>query len=140
MLDDLGLLPALLWHFERYTKQTNIRVRFNHSGLGRRRFAPKIETTTYRIVQEALTNVARHARVDQVGVRLWIDNQILQLQIEDQGLGFDPATALARGISHGLAGMRERAMLLGGQLTLDSAPGAGACLIAELPLSPETEL
>ena len=61
MLDDLGLLPALLWHFEHYTAQTQVRVNFKHSGLEKRRFGQEVETAAYRLVQEALTNVARHA-------------------------------------------------------------------------------
>ena len=139
MLDDLGLLPALLWHFDRYTAQTNVRVTFKHSGLQRRRFGPEVETAAYRIVQEALTNVARHASVSEVTVRLWADQDTLGAQIEDQGTGFDPEAALAAGATTGLAGMRERAVLLGGQLTVESAPGAGTQVTAELPLGHPVE-
>jgi signal transduction histidine kinase len=134
MLDDLGLPPALLWHFDRYSAQIHVHVTCKHSGLEGRRFAPEVETAAYRIVQEALTNVARHAGVDQVTVRLWADQDMLGMQIEDQGTGFDPEAALAASDTTGLAGMRERAMLLGGQLTLESAPGAGTHVTAELPL------
>ena len=134
MLDDLGVLPALLWHFDRYTAQTHVRVTFQHSGLERRRFAPEVETAAYRIVQEVLTNVARHASVDQVTIRLWTDQDTLGVQIEDRGTGFDPEAALAAGTTTGLAGMRERAVLLGGQLTVESAPGAGTRVTVELPL------
>lgn len=134
MLDDLGLLPTLLWHFKRYTAQTHVRVTFQHTGLDGRRFAPEVETTAYRIVQEGLTNVARHASVSEVTVRVWADQDLLGLQIEDQGVGFDPEAALAIGGSSGLAGMHERSLLLGGQLTVESAPGAGTRLTAELPL------
>ncbi|MBC8446936.1 MAG: PAS domain S-box protein [Chloroflexi bacterium] len=133
MLDDLGLLPALLWHFERYAAQTNVRVTFEHHGL-EGRFAPEVETAAYRIVQEALTNVARHAGVSEVMVRLWANQDTLGVQIEDQGTGFDPEAALASGATNGLAGMRERPVLLGGQLTVESAPGAGTRVTAELPL------
>ncbi len=133
MLDDLGLLPALLWHFERYAAQTNVEVTFEHTGL-EGRFAPEVETAAYRIVQEALTNVARHAGVSEVTVRLWASQDTLGVQIEDQGAGFDPEAALASGATSGLAGMRERPVLLGGQLTVESAPGAGTRVTAELPL------
>jgi len=139
MLDDLGLLPALLWHFDRYTAQTNVRVTFKHTGLERRRFAPEVETAAYRIVQEALTNVARHAGVGEVTVRLWADQDMLGVQIEDWGTGFNPEAALAAGDTTGLAGMRERAMLLGGQLTVESAPGAGTHVTAEFPLGHTVE-
>jgi signal transduction histidine kinase len=134
MLDDLGLLPTLLWHFDRYTTQTDVHVTFKHARLEGRRFRPEVETAAYRIVQEALTNVARHAGVSEVWVRLWADQETLGVQIEDRGTGFEPEAALTAGATTGLAGMRERAVLLGGQLTVESAPGAGTCVTAELPL------
>jgi signal transduction histidine kinase len=107
MLDDLGLLPALLWLFERYSAQTHVQVDCKHVGLEGRRFGAAIETAAFRIVQEALTNVARHAQVPSVIVRLWSDPNMLGVQIEDYGIGFDPKTASAA--SSGLTGMRERA-------------------------------
>jgi signal transduction histidine kinase len=133
MLDDLGLLPTLLWHLEQYTAQTNVHVKLEHRGLDRR-FAPDLETAAYRIVQEALTNAARHARVSDVTVRLWATQDTLGVQILDQGEGFDAEAAPAAGTSSGLAGMRERATLLGGQLTVESAPDAGTRVTAEFPL------
>ncbi len=131
MLDDLGLLPALLWHFERYTSQTGIRVRFEHAGI-EQRFVPEVETAAYRIAQEALTNVARHAGVSSVEVRIWTDSEALCVQVEDRGRGFDPGAQA--GASSGLAGMRERAVLLGGDLTVDSAPAAGTRVTAAIPV------
>lgn len=133
MLDDLGLLPALLWHFERYSAQTRIRVHFEHRGLDGR-FPSGLETAVYRIVQEALTNVARHAGVHEVTVRLWCDPERLGLQIEDFGHGFDADWKLLAGTSSGLSGMQERAVLLGGCLAVESAPGRGTRVTAELPL------
>lgn len=134
ILDDLGLLPALLWLFERYTRQTHVHVSFSHSGLDER-FATEVESAAYRIVQEALTNVARHAGVEQVTVGIREGGTTLQLRIEDQGVGFNPQTALATGNTSGLAGMQERALLLGGQLTLTSRPGSGTSVTVTLPLS-----
>ena len=133
MLDDLGLLPALLWQFERYTAQTRVQVRFQHSGLAKRRLGSKVETAAYRIVQEALTNVARHARVEEVAVRIWITGDTLHIGIEDRGAGFDPEKTRRR-VTGGLIGMRERAALLRGQLTVEAAPGAGTRLMVQLPL------
>jgi signal transduction histidine kinase len=133
MLDDLGLVPALVWLFERYQSQTGIRVSFQHFGLDRR-FAPDLETAAYRIVQEALTNVARHAAVETATVNLWADEATLNVQVEDGGTGFDPHQARSSNPSTGLAGMRERATLLHGQLTIETAPGAGTQITAELPL------
>ncbi len=139
MLDDLGLLPTLMWHFERYTAQTQIQVNFKHTELNGR-LTPEVETTAYRIVQEALTNVARYARVNEVIVRLWVDQDMLNVQIEDEGIGFDPEAEQTTSSSSGLSGMYERAALLNGQLTIESSPGSGTCLTAKLPLRPLTKV
>lgn len=135
MLDDLGLLAALAWHFDRYTKQTNIRVDFKHSGLGGRRFESEIETAAYRIIQEGLTNVARHAGIDKVDVGVWADENMIRIRISDLGRGFDPGSLTATG---GISGMRERAFMLGGSLTIQSGSGTGTVLTAELPLVKST--
>jgi PAS domain S-box-containing protein len=128
MLDDLGLLPALLWHIGHYKSHTQVRVTFKHSGLEGRRFAPEVETAAYRIVQEALTNIARHAGVAEATVSVWAEGQTLGLQVEDQGVGFDAETPH---LSSGLSGMRERTVLSGGQFTLESEPGKGCRLMAQ---------
>ena len=137
MLDDLGLLPTLLWHFERFTNQTNIHVTFRQKDIDDSRFPLQVETAVYRIVQEALTNVARHAQVDEAIVRLWSDEKTIGVQIEDHGVGFDAEAAANLWRTNGLGGMRERAVLLGGKFTVESRPGAGARLTAELPIAPE---
>lgn len=134
MLDDLGLLPALLWYFERYTAQTKVQVSFAHRGLENHRFASRLETAAYRIVQEALTNVARYAGVQHVKVSAWADPHILCVEIEDTGIGFSPTEALKANVSSGLAGMGERARLLGGGLTIVSEVGVGTSITAHLPL------
>jgi signal transduction histidine kinase len=139
MLDDLGLLPALLWLFDRYTAQTDISVTFRHTGVEGRRFAPGVETGAYRIVQEALTNVARHAGVREATVRLQADRDLLHVRVEDRGAGFDPDAALAARASSGLSGMRERAALLGGTLEVETAPGGGVRLQAKLPAGAPVE-
>jgi signal transduction histidine kinase len=132
MLDDFGLLPALLWLFERYTAQTGVTVAFHHEGL-ERRFSPEGETAAYRIVQEALTNVARHAGVEEAEVQISLDGKTLRLQIVDQGAGFGARPELAGAVSCGLSGMKQRAALLGGKLHIVTAPGAGTRLNAEWP-------
>ncbi len=134
MLDDLGLLPTLLWQIENYTAQTHVRVNFKHSGLERQRFAPEVETAAYRVVQEALTNVARHANVQQATVRVWTDQDTLSIEVADDGKGFDLDNVVARETS-GLTGMRERATLAGGQLQIESRPGEGTRLLAELSIA-----
>ena len=135
MLDDLGLLPTLLWHIEHYTAQTRVRVNFKHSGLEKRRFAPEVETAAYRLVQEALTNVARHAQAAEVTVRISTHRQTLLIEIEDNGRGFDVESVMMAGETTGFAGMRERVVLLEGQFTVESQPGAGTRLIAELSIA-----
>ena len=136
MLDDLGLLHALLWHIENYTAQTQVRVTFKHSGIQGQRFGSEVETAAFRIVQEALTNVARHARAEEAFVRVWTQHNDLMVQIEDSGAGFDPERISAESFTSGIAGMRERAKLLGGQLLVESRTGAGTRLTAELKFHP----
>lgn len=133
ILDDLGLLPALDWLFKRYLKQTGINIQCRHASVNARCPAP-LETAAFRIVQEALTNIARHARVRKATVRLWLNERHLGVQIEDQGVGFDAEQALAGHASSGITGMRERAVMLGGEFTLESKPGGGTRLTVELPL------
>jgi len=133
MLDHLGLLPAIVWLLERFTARTFVQVHFRHEGLDAR-FAPLTETTAFRLVQEALSNVARHAGVKEVSVRIWVQEGWLNLQIEDEGAGFDPEAVLASTATSGLAGMREQVQLLDGKLTIDAAPGEGTHLLAQLPL------
>jgi len=135
MLDDLGLLPAMQWHCRRYTALTGISVNFAHSGVSGR-FPAEVEITAYRIIQEALTNVARHARVDHAGVRLWATRDMLGIQVADDGCGFELPGVSAAQSSGGLTGMQERAGLIDGCLTLETGPGIGTSITVELPLNP----
>lgn len=132
MLDDLGLVPALLWYFERCKVQTGIEVEFKHRVI-ENDLPPEIGTAAYRIIQEALTNVARHARVTSLAVNLWTGEGMLKLRVEDNGVGFR-IEDLPVERSVGLRSMRERASLLGGELVVSSTPGSGTCITAELPL------
>jgi signal transduction histidine kinase len=134
-LDDLGLLHALLWHFDRYRAMTGVKVAFQQRGLDGRRFTAEIETAAYRIVQEALTNVARHSLVHEAAVQLTVNGAALFLEIADDGCGFDPDAAFDARSSSGLLGMRERARLLNGRLTVHSERGAGTRVIADLPVA-----
>lgn len=134
MLDDLGLLPALVWFTRRYSDQTGIQVQLQHAGL-ERPIAPATGATAYRVLQEALTNVARHARVDRARVQVWATEAILAVQVVDEGAGFDVEAALTGYSSSGLIGMQERVRLAGGSLSVESGPGEGTRLLAELPLA-----
>jgi PAS domain S-box-containing protein len=133
LLDDLGLLPALLWLVDRYTQRTKIEVDLRHEALDAR-LSSEVETAAYRVVQEALTNVARHAAVQKVQVVLRREKDRLSILVEDAGRGFDVERGLADGTS-GLTGMRERALLLGGRFEVDSRRGVGTRVLAELPLT-----
>ena len=132
MLDDFGLLPALLWHFDRYRAQTKVLVNFSHSGL-HGRFSPEIETAVYRIVQEALTNVARHARVNEASVCITAGPEMLEIRVEDAGIGFELDKVRDVADTAGIKWMDERLTLLGGRLKIDSAPESGTRLTARIP-------
>ena len=112
-----------------------MRVNFKHSGLEKRRFAPEVETAAYRVVQEALTNVARHARASEATVRLSTHRQTLLIEVEDFGRGFEVGPVLAASETSGLAGMRERVVLLDGHFAVESQPGSGTHLIAEMSIA-----
>ena len=133
MLDDMGLLPTLLWHIGRYTSQTGIQVNFQYAEFPER-FPSDIETAAYRIVQEALTNVARYAQVREVLVGMVVQEKTLWVEVLDKGKGFDSSADLDRP-SSGLGGMRERASLVGGYLTIRSFINQGTQILAALPLT-----
>jgi signal transduction histidine kinase len=133
VLDQLGLLPALVSLVESYRSQTGGQASFQHQGI-EGRLTPEVETAAYRIVQEALTNVIRHAGTSDVTLRVWTTPTHLNVQVDDRGRGFDPSVAWAAPRSSGLAGMRERVEALGGQLMIESDLGRGTQIMAELPL------
>ena len=132
-LDHLGLLPALFMHFRRYTSQTEIRVDFKHSGVEGRRFGPDAETAAFRVVQEALTNVARHAAATAVRVTLAVDRNILSVEVRDDGQGLAPAAPGRK--SYGLLGIRERAQTLGGTAEIASPSEGGTVVAISIPLA-----
>jgi len=132
MLDDLGLLAALQWHVTRYEEQTSIPVRFEAvQSLGHLPHA--VEMACFRIVQEALTNVARHAGAKEAHVQVWVRDGTLHVQVEDDGRGFDQ-TVRRTGSRGGIIGMQERAQAVGGQVALSSAPGSGTIVHLKLPM------
>jgi signal transduction histidine kinase len=132
MLDDLGLRPALLWLIERYGAQTGVKVALRCTGLDRR-LRPEVETAAYRIVQEALTNVARHADVKRATVDCSVQATALRVAVSDEGSGFE-VDAVPAGRSSGLAGMEERARSTGGRLWVRSVPDLGTTVVAQLPI------
>jgi signal transduction histidine kinase len=134
LLDDLGLTAALTWYVKGFTKRHGVSVELLHEHMVER-LSPEIESAAYRIVQEALTNVARHAQAQSCRVALRQLAGTLFVRIEDDGVGFDPATVSRasgeRGL--GLISIRERVAQLQGRLHIDASPGHGACLSVELP-------
>jgi len=132
-LDDLGLVPAVEALLRGLARRHEITVEFTHDGVPDR-FDPAAEKAAYRIVQEALTNVARHAqaRTCRVSLRLW--NGRLFVEVADDGVGFDLESQTAPPARLGLLGVRERAVQHGGDLSITSRPGEGTRLNAELPV------
>ena len=136
MLDDLGLLPTLRWYVNSYEKRTETPVIFEALNL-EERLAPEVEIVLYRIVQESLNNIRKHAQAKKVKIRLEQKKKKIGVLIEDDGIGFhsDRAvseTTLVKGI--GLLGMQERVRLLGGSLKIRSREGQGTSIFVELPL------
>lgn len=137
MLDSLGLEPALRWYLDRQAVLGKFEVQLDCLETGER-LPPATETVVFRLVQEALTNVLRHARARQVRVQVERAGAVARLRVSDDGVGFDTEATLSRAIdggSFGVVGMRERAELAGGTLRFESRPGAGTVVIAELPLA-----
>jgi PAS domain S-box-containing protein len=135
MLDDLGLVPTLDWLVQRVRAHTGVAVRFRHTGVDRR-FSQTVETAAFRIIQEALTNVARHSQVREADLDVRVRDLRLIISVRDAGAGFDAAAIAPRDATQGLRGMSERARLLGGALRVDAAPGRGTHVFAELPVEP----
>jgi len=131
-LDDFGLVPALERLTDSFAEQTGISVDFQAS-LTAGRLPTEIETALYRIVQESLTNIVKHARAGSVSVVLTRKEDAVSVVVEDDGIGFEPGRPRDGGL--GLLGMQERVALLGGRLAIESRPGAGTTFVAEVPLS-----
>jgi signal transduction histidine kinase len=133
LLDDLGLLPAFEWFFDRYQTQTGIEVLFTNEGLQRRRFAPDLEITAFRVVQEALTNAARYAKASSVSVDIQVMIGEINVKIEDKGVGFDLDSDWIYK-SSGIMGMMERVNLINGKFEIISSPGNGTKIYLILPI------
>lgn len=134
ILDDLGLGPALEFLAGRVSKRSGLLVTVE--GLVGGRLLPVVETTLYRVAQEALANVARHARATSARLCLEREDRLIRCAIRDDGIGFDVPVILARRGEHGLGliGIRERVASLAGTLQIESAPGRGTTLLVTIPL------
>jgi len=139
VLDDLGLASAIRWYADRYLSPLGIGFRCEIEGL-EDRLPVEVETAVFRVVQEALTNVVRHAKAETVLVQMARENGELAIEVEDDGAGFDPAsvsTPESSGRGLGLLGIRERVELLGGRVTIESAPGRGTRVAVTVPIPKE---
>jgi signal transduction histidine kinase len=138
-LDDLGMVPALTNYVKRWSEHFDIHADVHAFGMEPGRLTDEIDTALYRIAQEALNNVAKHAQADHVAVLLDGRPDRVSLIVEDNGVGFDVAHPAGARQRFGIIGMRERATVLGGTLDVESHPGRGATVVARIPVrsSPE---
>lgn len=137
-LDDLGFAAALEAFVKEWSRHFDIPADFQPAKIPKRRLNTEIETHLYRITQEALNNISKHARATQVSVVLEKQAERIILIIEDNGKGFDHAllrTPRRSGRGLGLLGMRERATLIGGDVEIESAPGSGTTIFVRVPLA-----
>ncbi len=139
-LDDLGLRAALANYVQDWSLRVRVTAEFHTSGLTTERFASEIETTLYRIAQEALTNIAKHARAQHVAIILERRSDQVSLIVEDDGVGFDPVEMDGERRGFGLLGMQERAALVGATVQIESAPGEGTTIFVRTPTIPLTSL
>jgi PAS domain S-box-containing protein len=135
-LDDLGLRAALATHIQNWSNRARIAAELHTSGLSEDRLASQVETTLYRIAQEALTNVAKHSRATHVDVILERRADQVVLIIEDNGVGFDPGDAGTTRHGLGLSGMQERASLVGATIQVESGAGKGATILVRMSVAP----
>lgn len=141
VLDDLGLRDALGVYAKEWSGHFDIEVDFYSNGLVGKRFGIEAETQLYRIAQEGLNNIAKHAKCSSVSLMLELTKDYLVLVIEDDGMGFDNFDPKDKGskTSLGLLGMQERASLIEAEIEIESAPGAGTTILVRLPVQQETK-
>jgi signal transduction histidine kinase len=137
MLDDLGLSPAISWQTREFSRATGVDVQLRVDP-GADSLPDAYRTCIYRIVQEALTNCARHAGAKRIQVTFGSVGDALKLTIHDDGIGFDRSSRASRGM--GLVGMEERVRELGGRFAVKSSPGVGTQIEVDLPVPKEVEL
>jgi signal transduction histidine kinase len=131
LLDEFGLVEALRAHCDRFHSQTGVHVRFTAHGLNGTRLATEIESAAFRVVQESLTNVARHADIRAARVEITLASSALDIRITDHGRGFDSQNAIWNA---GLSGMSERMKMLGASFHVHSKPAHGTTIAASIPV------
>ena len=137
VLDDLGLVPALMNQVKQFENRFGVEAEFRTTGP-RRRLQPEVETIIFRIGQEALTNIAKHARATKACVELLFHENCMKLIVTDDGCGFNPESELRRDSSNrtawGLLGIQERASLVGGVCFINSKIGKGTTIHVTVPV------
>lgn len=133
LLDDLGLVPAVEWLVSKFTQRSGVVCTLSVDEA--LELSEPYATAMFRIVQESLANVAKHAGASEVAVRIEKSRGAVTLAVRDNGCGFSPATP-RKPQSLGLLGLRERAHLLKGKIVIESAPGQGTCIRVSIPLAP----
>lgn len=140
LLDDLGVVVALRWYVDRQAQRAGFNAQFSTEISADMRLPTEVETTCFRVVQEALTNIVRHAQAQHVEVELRQDEKELELLIRDDGIGFDINAVMERAagdLSLGLLGMQERVQLIGGSIEISSSLTQGTEIRAYFPLDPK---
>ena len=134
ILDDLGWIPAIRFLAEGISKRANLPIHIETKLSGR--LPGTVETTLYRVVQEALTNAVKHARAKSIWIRAWLKDNMLHCSIRDDGAGFDPQAVQASGSRKGLGlvAMRERLSAIGGTLWIESSQRRGTEILIRLPM------
>jgi PAS domain S-box-containing protein len=138
MLDDLGLVPALRSLLDEHGRRASVAVRFSAKNMPQD-LDPEIQTTCFRIAQEAITNAVRHSSATQIDVDLGREDGTFRLQVRDDGKGFDAESVQTQTSGLGLLGMKERANLVGGRTRIRSSPGKGTAVDVTLPLTSQSE-
>lgn len=142
ILDDLGLVAAIQWYLARIRTRLGFSIHFRQETF-RPRFERDVETTCFRLVQEATTNIVRHAGATEAMIELTETDKWLWLDIRDNGKGFDVDAVLQRAVqgeSFGILGMKERVDIVQGRIRFDARPGAGTTIRVQIPIGPVDEV
>jgi signal transduction histidine kinase len=142
ILDDLGLYSAIRWFARSNLEKASVKVEFC-AAKEEMRLPPHIETMLFRIAQEAISNILRHANASKVSIRLWNAEEQVWLEIKDDGCGFDIEKTAKGAVDRkqlGLLGVEERVSLVGGAVKVESAEGSGTCLQVRIPLPPAASI
>ncbi|GEM_PF-137998 len=141
-LNQLGILPEIFFLIEQFKNHNEIDIAFEHQGIDSLNFNQNAKVALYRVVQEALNNIEKHAQSQHIDIRIWTEDEQLRLQIIDDGQGFDLEKALQDHRHIGIIGMRERVFLLNGEFSILTSPNDGTQVIADIPLNadiPDTQ-